>query len=533
MRLVASMLVVLAITIVHMSPLRAQVLEWASCYAGSANDWDAATAVAVDDAGHVYVTGGSRGGGTDFDYATIKYDADGDTLWVRRYNGPENGTDVARDVAVDDAGNVFVTGTSVAATIKYSGDGEELWNKRFGQFSGGYQMVLDSASNVFVVGESFASDVMVLKYDTDGELLWGTTYSGPANDLDRGLDLALDSEGNVLIAGESWGLTAPGDGTQWNYTTLKYGPGGALLWARHYNGPAQDVPSDHAFAVAVDDDDNVYVSGWSDGTSEANECLTIKYSPEGETLWERRYPESAAAGAACYDLLVDHGFLYAAARGGGGDTLLKYDLGGNLLWSRMYAHTAIFATNPPRLAADTSGNVYVTSVTDGTLAELVVLKYTPEGEREWEYRYPGVGSNTTNAANDIAVDAAGNVYVAGQNAGAECPGSSYDYLTLKLSQPLTPAEEPDAQPAGYALGQNRPNPFLGSTTIRYRLPDAVHVRLEVYDVLGRLVRTLVDAPQAAGEHEVAFVAAGLPAGVYTYRLRAGAFSETRRVALLR
>ena len=61
----------------------------------------------------------------------------------------------------------------------------------------------------------------------------------------------------------------------------------------------------------------------------------------------------------------------------------------------------------------------------------------------------------------------------------------------------------------------------------------MHVRLEVYDVLGRRVRTLVNAPQAAGEHEVVLLPAGLPAGVYTYRLRAGAFSETRRVALLR
>ncbi|MCH7640236.1 MAG: T9SS type A sorting domain-containing protein [Bacteroidetes bacterium] len=140
--------------------------------------------------------------------------------------------------------------------------------------------------------------------------------------------------------------------------------------------------------------------------------------------------------------------------------------------------------------------------------------------------------NTSSAARDIAVDAGGNVYVTGESYAPVCPLGGADYLTLKLSQPLTPAEEPDVLPAGYALGQSRPNPFLGSTTISYTLPEAVHVRLEVYDVLGRLVRTLVDAPQAKGTHEVAFVAAGLPAGVYTYRMRAGAFRETRRVVLL-
>jgi len=163
---------------------------------------------------------------------------------------------------------------------------------------------------------------------------------------------------------------------------------------------------------------------------------------------------------------------------------------------------------------------------------LVVLKYTPEGERVWEYVYPGSGMNTSSEAADIAVDAGGNVYVTGRSNAPVCPLGGTDYLTLKLSQPLTPAEEPGVPPAGYALGQSRPNPFLGSTTIRYTLPEAVYVRLEVYDVLGRLVRTLVDAPQPAGEHEAAFVAAGLPAGVYTYLLRAGAFRETRRVVLL-
>jgi len=75
MRAAAS--VAVAVTILLALPLRAQVVEWARCYDGPGRDWDASHAVAVDDSGHVYVTGASRGIGTDFDYATVKYAPNG------------------------------------------------------------------------------------------------------------------------------------------------------------------------------------------------------------------------------------------------------------------------------------------------------------------------------------------------------------------------------------------------------------------------------------------------------------------------
>src|SRR5712692_10379823 len=71
-----------------------------------------AFATAVDGAGHVFVTGRSDGLGTGPDYATVAYDGSGTQLWVARYNGPGNGFDIATAIAVDDAGRVYVTGWS-------------------------------------------------------------------------------------------------------------------------------------------------------------------------------------------------------------------------------------------------------------------------------------------------------------------------------------------------------------------------------------------------------------------------------------
>ncbi len=89
-------------------------------------------------------------------------------------------------------------------------------------------------------------------------------------------------------------------------------------------------------------------------------------------------------------------------------------------------------------------------------------------------------------------------------------------------------------PEEFALEGNYPNPFGGQTQIRFALPEAVQVTLEVYDVMGRKVATVVDQPMKAGFHEVPFEAQGLPSGVYLYRFRAGEqFADTGRMVVVR
>jgi hypothetical protein len=97
----------------------------------------------------------------------------------------------------------------------------------------------------------------------------------------------------------------------------------------------------------------------------------------------------------------------------------------------------------------------------------------------------------------------------------------------------TPVEEkPRAAPGALTL-ESYPNPFRERATIKYELPRAGKVRVAVYDVLGRRVRTLVDARRSAGTNEVAFAADDLPAGVYVVRLQAGKRTATHRLTLVR
>ncbi|MBP1648224.1 MAG: Por secretion system C-terminal sorting protein [Bacteroidetes bacterium] len=86
-------------------------------------------------------------------------------------------------------------------------------------------------------------------------------------------------------------------------------------------------------------------------------------------------------------------------------------------------------------------------------------------------------------------------------------------------------------PDKFSLAQNFPNPFNPSTVIRYGLPGQSQVRLEIYNLIGQQVATLVNASQDAGYHEVQFSGANLPSGLYFYRLTAGGFVLTKKMML--
>jgi hypothetical protein len=102
-----------------------------------------------------------------------------------------------------------------------------------------------------------------------------------------------------------------------------------------------------------------------------------------------------------------------------------------------------------------------------------------------------------------------------------------------LRQGVPIAAEGGPASSEYGLRQNAPNPFNSSTTIAYDVPQASHVRLEIFDLLGRSVATLVDEVRPAGTHSIAWEVDDHASGVYVYRLSSGAFTHTRRMLLLR
>src|SRR5690606_12877480 len=108
-------------------------------------------------------------------------------------------------------------------------------------------------------------------------------------------------------------------------------------------------------------------------------------------------------------------------------------------------------------------------------------------------------------------------------------------VTVDLTVVVAPfiSTEDGAVPTAFSLSQNYPNPFASRTVIEYGLPEASHVKVEVFDASGRHVATLVDAEQGAGYHEVEWDTRGQAAGVYLYRIQAGGYVRTRKMSLVR
>jgi hypothetical protein len=103
---------------------------------------------------------------------------------------------------------------------------------------------------------------------------------------------------------------------------------------------------------------------------------------------------------------------------------------------------------------------------------------------------------------------------------------------VSLTGSLTSVREREL-PKDFAVSQNYPNPFNPSSVIRFKLPRESYVSLRVYNPLGQEVRTLIDGTRSAGVYEVRFDAAGLPSGMYIYRMKAGEFVQSRRILLVR
>ncbi len=267
---------------------------WAALFNGSGNYNDKGHKVIADHAGHIYVVGyvNPFGTGTRYDYVTIKYDAEtGDTVWARTYNGSADSSDIARDIEVDADGNVYVTGSSRSTgtmsdivTIKYDSLGVEQWVAQYNNpdtslSDGGYGIEVDAAGYVYVCGQSqgagTGSDIVVIKYDQDGNQLWATRYDGDNNDYDTPSDeeggkcMTIDASSNIYVTGCSRGALSYND-----YITLAFTPDSILQWDVVYNCCDS---TDYALAVAADDSGNVCITGRSIGIGTYYDMATVKY----------------------------------------------------------------------------------------------------------------------------------------------------------------------------------------------------------------------------------------------------------------
>ncbi len=478
--------------------LSAQVdTAWVRRYNGPGNGIDSAFAIVSDNAGNVYITGTSSS--TSLDYATIKYNSSGVQQWVTRYNGPGNGVDIAHAIVLDTAGNVYVTGRSTIttnnydfATIKYNATGETLWVRHFHgpqSFDIACCITVDASGNVYVSGYSYATssewNIETIKYNSLGDTIWTRQYNGPANSTDVVTALAIDASGNVYVTGYS-----EGSGYNYDYITIKYNSSGDTVWTRRYNGPGNNY--DYAYALAVDASGNVYITGAASGSETNYDYATIKYNASGETLWLRKYNGPASNVDRAMAMTIDaSGNVYVTGYSDGGGTsydyaTIKYNSNGQEQWVQRYEGPGYGTDLANAIKLDTSGNIYITGYSMGAALsyyDYATVKYNSNGVQQWVIRYNGLASGDDYATSLVVNQS--DVYITGYSIGT---GSGLDYTTIKYVQTPQGVEE-----ERLTLDTKRntlevyPNP--AKTYFTVRLPQSAdRSEIKIFDITGKEVK---------------------------------------------
>lgn len=514
--------------------------EWAQSFGGFS--FDNATSVALDSQGDVFTAGcfsdtmifnpgpdqikfTTHGAG---DIIIIKNDANGNYLWAKQMGGAE--TDSPLDIKIDNEGNILLAGifrSTVdfdpgdgvfnltayygydAFVAKYDASGNFIWAKQIGgnaDFDQATSLIKDSETgNIFITGifggsvdfdpgpgvfalSSNSFDAFILKLNNDGEFLWAGQIGGGG--FDCGNSIALDTAGNVILAGVFEETADFDPGEEFYYMTInggqplyadgfvaKYSPDGDFVWAVQVGGPGQDW----ANAVTVDPFNDVVVTGefFSD----------VDFDPgQGEYILS-----SQNADIFVWKLHPNNKFMWAKKIGGAnydwGTAIATDDLG-NIYSTGYFMETSDF---------DPGNEEFL--LTAGAYNEVYISKLTRDGSFSWAMGFEGnvYYDINTDSGTDIVVDNEYNVYTVGsfESWVDVDPSSSIVYITAhdfpqagffyedgfihKLSQITTNTENINSGELSVY-----PNPVRNMLNVSLNSPKKT-LQAEVRDITGKVI----------------------------------------------
>ena len=487
-------------------------------------------AAAMDSSGNVYIVG-TIGNTTKL----LKYNSSGNLIWQRYDSIRTSGMGIC--AAADKHGNVYFTAEDFLfriATISYDSSGNRNWVRYYYDTlstARAQAMAVDNAGNIYVAGYGRITaryNYLTIKYNPQGDTLWTAVYYNNYGGSSVNA-ICTDLQNNVYVTGWSLVSTPGGD-----YLTIKYNSNGIQQWLNMYDGP-NHLGGDGE-SITVDKLGNSYVTGSIQYDINRTIIATIKYAPNGDSLWTRLFfPPFPHVFEYGNNLLLDSSLnLYVSGKGsdstrpGGFLRTIKYDKYGNLVWT-----TSDTGANIPYSSTlDKYSNIYSTGATGHRFYN---TEYNSFGNKIWSSYYPENNPPFGSWAGfKILLDNYDNLYIIGSSLDSS--------LIIKYGLLTNINKTSEIIDESYLLFQNYPNPFNPETKIRFNIPPlnpplvkvgSGMVTLKIYDVTGKEITTLVNEQLQPGSYEITFDGSNLASGIYFYQLTTGEFIQTRKMILLK
>jgi Subtilase family len=337
-------------------------------------------------------------------------------------------------------GNSLIVGQGANILLtKYNNDGTTAWQSNFNTMGSnndyGISLIEDINGNLFVVGTTDNStatnyDVVIIKYNTLGTLLWSQTYNTTFNKMDIGTDIKLDATGNIYICASSEGNT-----TSMDYLLLKYNTTGTLTWASRYDYASLiEIP----IGLDIDAGGNIIIAGASASSATNWDYTIAKFNAAGTYLGDARTPTLGNGFDQPLDFAKD-AFGNFIITGKVSTNGINYDVKTiklsntfSVLWSNEI-DIAGFDDQGSSIDVDAIGNVYVGGfgTKNNTNTKAILVKYNANGTELWRYEQNAINPTGNASIKAIDVLSNGEVYLIIQEKGKS---GSEDIIISKIDE---------------------------------------------------------------------------------------------------
>lgn len=420
-----------------------QVSEvWHKTYNGQGDYSDVYTCTASDNSGNIYVGGYTMSIGENANFLVAKYNASGDLLWHKTWNGTGNGPDRANKIKFVN-NRIYATGyvnSSVVGhdffTISLTQDGDSIWantynDNTYNQYDIANDLIITSNGHVVVTGQSDSDptnlnndDYLTISYDQNGLQLWVKRFNGASNGIDRATALCADNLNNVYITGRS------DNGNDDDYVTIKYSSTGSLLWTMIFDNGGNDRAED----IDIDASSNVYIVGRSNNGNN-NDITTVKYSSGGVQQFAVNYDYIEDDRGDLINV-ADNGTFTVAGRSDyavGASlnyniSIIRYASNGTITWESNYDNPIQTDDYVTDLVLLSDGGTLVCgysaqSASTPNIFNLFARKVTSTGNLGWTYTYQG-NPNYNDQIFGCTETADGRIHLCGTIENADARGNA-------------------------------------------------------------------------------------------------------------